>query len=35
VRELMPFLWAHGAVLVLLTFLPALSTWLPHVLGFK
>jgi len=35
VRELVPFLWAHGAVLVILTFVPALSTWLPHALGFK
>ncbi|MGF6525912.1 TRAP transporter large permease [Variovorax sp. PvP013] len=35
VRELVPFLWAHGAVLVLLTFVPALSTWLPRALGFK
>ena len=35
VRELVPFLWAHGAVLILLTFMPALSTWLPHALGFK
>lgn len=35
VRELVPFLWAHGAVLLLLTFLPALSTWLPRTLGFK
>jgi TRAP-type C4-dicarboxylate transport system permease large subunit len=35
VRELAPFLWAHGVVLVVLTFVPALSTWLPHVLGFK
>ncbi|KQP37047.1 TRAP transporter large permease [Pseudorhodoferax sp. Leaf274] len=35
VRELVPFLWAHGAVLVLLTFVPALSTWLPHLWGFK
>jgi C4-dicarboxylate transporter DctM subunit len=35
VRELVPFLWAHGVVLVLLTFVPALSTWLPHVLGFQ
>ncbi|MDP2818064.1 MAG: TRAP transporter large permease [Polaromonas sp.] len=35
VRELVPFLWAHGAVLLLLTFMPALSTWLPRVLGFK
>lgn len=35
VKELVPFLWAHGAVLLILTFVPALSTWLPHVLGFK
>ncbi len=35
VRELGPFLWAHGVVLVILTFVPALSTWLPHVLGFN
>ncbi|PUE30607.1 TRAP transporter large permease [Limnohabitans sp. Jir72] len=34
-RELKPFLWAHGLVLVLLTFVPALSNWLPHVMGFK
>jgi C4-dicarboxylate transporter, DctM subunit len=35
VRELKPFLVAHGIVLVLLTFLPALSTFLPCALGFK
>jgi len=35
VRELVPFLWAHGAVLLVLTFMPALSTWLPHLWGFK
>ncbi len=35
VRELVPFLWAHGVVLLLLTFVPALSTWLPRALGFK
>jgi len=34
-RELKPFLVAHGAILLLLTFIPALSTWLPHALGFK
>jgi tripartite ATP-independent transporter DctM subunit len=34
-RELKPFLIAHGVVLVLLTFVPALSNWLPHVMGFK
>jgi len=35
VRELVPFLWAHGAVLLVLTFVPALSTWLPRLWGFK
>ncbi|MDL9997037.1 TRAP transporter large permease [Variovorax sp. J22P240] len=35
VRELVPFLWAHGAVLLVLTFMPALSTWLPRLWGFK
>lgn len=34
-RELKPFLWAHGVVLMLLTFIPALSNWLPHTMGFK
>ena len=34
-RELKPFLWAHGVVLVILTFVPALSTWLPRAMGFK
>lgn len=34
-RELKPFLWAHGIVLVLLTFVPALSNWLPHLVGYK
>ncbi len=33
-RELPLFLLAHLLVLVLLTFVPAISTWLPHVLGF-
>ncbi|SFB80373.1 TRAP transporter, DctM subunit [Polaromonas sp. OV174] len=33
-RELPPFLLAHLVVLMLLTFVPAISTWLPHVLGF-
>src|SRR6476620_3589843 len=28
-RELKPFLIAHGVVLVMLTFIPQLSTWLP------
>jgi tripartite ATP-independent transporter DctM subunit len=34
-RELRPFLCAHAVVLVLLTFVPALSSWLPHAMGFK
>ena len=34
-RELKPFLWAHGVVLMVLTFVPALRNWLPHVMGFK
>ncbi len=34
-RELKPFLAAHGVILVLLTFVPALSTWAPRALGFK
>ena len=33
-RELKPFLWAHGLVLVLLTFVPWLSTWLPNAMGY-
>ena len=33
-RELPPFLLAHFVVLVLLTFVPELSTWLPRTLGF-
>ena len=35
VRELKPFLIAHGVVLVILTFVLSLSTWLPRALGFK
>jgi C4-dicarboxylate transporter, DctM subunit len=35
VRELKPFLLAHAVILALITFLPALSTFLPKVLGFK
>jgi len=35
VRELKPFLWAHGVVLLILTFVPMLSTWLPRTMGFK
>lgn len=33
-RELPPFLVAHLVVLILLTFVPTISTWLPHALGF-
>lgn len=33
-RELPLFLLAQFVVLMLLTFIPALSTWLPHTLGF-
>ena len=35
VRELKPFLWAHGVILLIITFLPRLSTWLPRAMGFK
>ena len=34
-RELKPFLVAHGVILLMLTFIPALSTWAPRALGFK
>lgn len=34
-REMPLFLLAHFVVLCLLTFIPALSTWLPHTLGFQ
>ncbi|HYT97424.1 MAG TPA: TRAP transporter large permease [Casimicrobiaceae bacterium] len=34
VRELWPFMWAQIAVLILLSFVPALSTWLPGVFGY-
>ena len=34
-RELKPFLWVHGVVLMLLTLITALSNWLPHMLGYK
>ena len=33
-RELGPFLIAHFVCLMLVTFVPALSTWLPVALGF-
>jgi len=34
-RELKPFLIAHAIILAMLTFIPALSTWAPHALGFQ
>lgn len=34
IREIPPFLIALLAVLMALTFIPALSTWLPHISGF-
>lgn len=34
IRELYPFLFAHFVVLLALTFVPVLSTGLPHALGF-
>lgn len=35
VKELKPFLVAHAVILMLLTFVPAISTWLPYAMGFK
>ncbi|HEX8738580.1 MAG TPA: TRAP transporter large permease [Casimicrobiaceae bacterium] len=35
VRELWPFLWAQVAVLALLSLVPALSSWLPGVFGYR
>ena len=35
VRELWPFLWAHLAVLVLLSLFPILSAGLPNALGYR
>lgn len=34
-RELKPFLLAHAIILMMITFIPALSTWAPAALGFK
>ncbi|HVO87726.1 MAG TPA: TRAP transporter large permease [Casimicrobiaceae bacterium] len=33
VRELWPFLWAQVAVLLMLTVVPGISTWLPRLVG--
>ena len=35
VRELKPFLLAHAVILVIITFVPTLSTLLPRLAGFK
>jgi len=35
VRELWPFLAAQIAILLLLTLVPGLSTWLPHAMGYS
>ncbi|MAS12191.1 MAG: C4-dicarboxylate ABC transporter [Nitratireductor sp.] len=34
IREMPPFLVVHLVVLLALTFIPALSTWLPHLSGY-
>ena len=34
IREMPPFLFAYVAVLLLLTFVPAISTWLPRASGY-
>jgi TRAP-type C4-dicarboxylate transport system permease large subunit len=34
VREMPPFFLASGVALLLITFVPILSTWLPRVSGF-
>jgi len=35
VRELWPFMWAQVVVLLLLSLVPALSTWLPGLFGYR
>ena len=35
VKELWPFLWAQLGVLALLSLIPAISSWLPAVFGYK
>ena len=35
VKDLWPFMWAHLAVLSLLSLVPAISTWLPGVFGYR
>lgn len=34
IREMPPFLVVHLVVLLALTFIPALSTWLPRLSGY-
>jgi TRAP-type C4-dicarboxylate transport system permease large subunit len=34
VRELWPFMWAQVVVLIILSLVPGLSTWLPGLFGF-
>lgn len=33
IRELVPFLLVEIAVMLLVTYVPILSTWLPHVMS--
>ena len=33
--QLRPFLGVHLVILMLITFVPAVSTWLPRAMGFK
>ena len=35
VKDLWPFMWAHLAVLSVLSLVPAISTWLPGVFGYR
>jgi tripartite ATP-independent transporter DctM subunit len=35
VRELWPFIWAQVVVLIILSLVPGLSTWLPGIFGFR
>ena len=35
VRELWPFMWAQIVVLIILSLVPGLSTWLPGAFGFR
>ena len=35
VREVMPFLWVMVAALALMTFIPEIVLFLPHLFGYK